>query len=202
MRAESSKLKGKHATDVIAFEQITEIILPYLNWQEIVEHCKRKLAGNYLHGESRVRRAYGLVAGIQDEHTLKVERILAIKKNVRDKEPYKTYMDRMMERYAVPSKTSLDRRGWITDPAELKEYYEQCDQKKLIVFGTYHMHIVPWENDPIRDTPTLLDTILARNSNLFSFIVSMVDVIRPRIRAFYEGSVEKEVPVVIPAARQ
>ena len=182
---------------MIAFEQTRQIILPYLNWQEIVEHCRRKHAGNYLHGESRLRRAYGLVAGIQDEHTLNVERILPIKKNVRDKEPYKTYMDKMMEQYAVPSKSSLDRRGWITDPEELKECYDKCDQEKLIVIGTYHMHLVPWENDPIRDTPTLLDSILARNSSLFSFIVSMVDVNRPRIRAFYEGSGEKEVPILI-----
>jgi hypothetical protein len=187
---------------MISFEQITQIILPHRNWQEIVEHCKRKLAGNYLNGESRMLKAYGLVAGTQDEHTLNVERILPIKKNVRDKEPYKTYMDRIMEQYAIPSKTSLDRRGWITDPEELKEYYDKCDKEKLIVLGTYHMHIVPWENDPIRDTPTLLDTILARNSNLFSFIVSMVDVTRPSIRAFYEGSGEGEVPVVIPSARQ
>jgi hypothetical protein len=186
---------------MIAFEKIIQIILPYSNWQEIVGHCKRKLAGDYLHGESRVRKAYGLVAGVQDEKALNVQCILPIKKNVRDKEPYKTYMDTMMEQYAVPSKTSLDRRGWITDPEELKEYYDQCDQEKLIVFGTYHMHIVPWEHDPIRDTPTLLDTILARNSNLFSFIVSMVDVTRPRIRAFYEGSVENEVPIHVQESR-
>ena len=186
--------------DMIAFEQTKQIILPYLSWQEIVEHCRRKLSGDYLDGESRMPKAYGLVAGIQDEHTLNVERIFPIKKNVRDTEPYKTYMDKMMEQHAVPSKTSLDKRGWITDPEELKECYDKCDQEKLIVFGTYHMHIVPWENDLIRDTPTYLDTILARNSSLFSFIVSMVDVARPRIRAFYEGSGEKEVPIVIPTA--
>ncbi len=171
--------------------------MPYPKWQEIVEHCKRKLAGKHLHGESRVRRAYGLIAGSQGDYTLNVERILPIKKNVRDKEPYKTHMDRIMKQYAVPSKTSFSTRGWITDPEELKECYDKCDQEKLIVFGTYHMHLVPWENDPIRDTPTLLDTILARNSNLFSFIVSMVDVTRPRIRAFYEGRREKEVPLLI-----
>ena len=182
---------------MIAFEQTKQIILPYLSWQEIVEHCRRKLSGDYLHGESRMPKAYGLVAGIQDEHTLNVKRILPIKKNVRDKEPYKTYIDRIMERYAVPSKTSLDRRGWVTDPEELKECYDKCDQEKLIIFGTYHMHLTPWENDPTRDTPTLLDTILAQGSNLFSFIVSMVDVARPSFRAFYEGSKEKEVPILI-----
>ena len=182
---------------MIAFEQTKQIILPYLSWQEIVEHCRRKLSGDYLHGESRMPKAYGLVSGIQDEHTLNVKRILPIKKNVRDKEPYKTYIDRIMERYAVPSKTSLGRRGWVTDPEELKEYYDKCDQEKLIVFGTYHMHLTPWEHDPKRDTPTLLDTILAQGSNLFSFIVSMVDVARPSFRAFYEGSKEKEVPILI-----
>jgi hypothetical protein len=182
---------------MIAFEQTRQIILPYPNWQEILEHCKRKLAGNYLQGESRLHRAYGLVAGIQDEHTLDVKRIVPLKKNIRDTEPYKTYMDNIMKQYAVPSKTPLSKRGWITDPEELKESYERCDQEKLIVFGTYHNHVVPWEHDPMRDTPTLLDTVLARNSNLFSFIVSMVNVSRPSIRAFYEGIREKEVPIQI-----
>jgi hypothetical protein len=182
---------------MIAFEQTGQIILPYPNWQEILEHCKRKLAGNYLQGESMSPRAYGLVTGIRNEHTLNIERIFPLKKNIRDREPYKTYMDNRMKQYAVPSKTPLSKRGWITDPEELKGCYDRCDQEKLIVFGTYHMHVVPWEHDPMRDTPTLLDTVFARNSNLFSFIVSMVDVTRPKIRAFHEGRREKETPIVI-----
>ncbi|MEA3386236.1 MAG: hypothetical protein U9Q89_07295 [Thermodesulfobacteriota bacterium] len=182
---------------MIELEHINQIILPVLNWQEIVEHCKRKLEGNYLPGESKVRRAYGLIAGTQDEYTLKTERILTLKKNLRGEEPYKTYMDGIMEQHAVPSKTPLNKRGWISDPMELKECYDICDRDKLIVFGTYHMHVVPWEHDPKRDTPTRLDTILARNSNLFSFIVSMVDVSCPEIRAFYEGVKEKEVPILM-----
>ena len=180
-----------------SFDQMEQIILPDEHWQTIVEHCRRKIEGRYLDGESRVRRAYGLVAGTQNGHTLKVERILHVKKNIRDKEPYKTYMDKIMAQHAVPSKTPLSGRGWITDPEELKECYDKCDREKLIVFGTYHMHIVPWEHDPVRDTPTRLDTILARNSNLFSFIVSMVDVTHPTIRAFYEGLGESEVPILI-----
>ena len=182
---------------MIPLEQIIQIILPDSAWQELLEHCKRKLAGNYLPGESRGCRAYGLVAGTQNGHTLNVERILPVKRNVRDQEPFKTYMDKMLEQHAVPSKTPFSRRGWVTDPEELKEHYDQCDQEKLLVFGTYHMHVVPWEHDPTRDTPTRLDAILARNSNLFSFIVSMVDMAHPRIRAFYEGLTEKEVPITI-----
>ena len=72
---------------MIELEHINQIILPVLNWQEVLEHCKRKLEGNYLPGESRVRRAYGLMAGTQDEYVLKVERILTLKKNLRGEEP-------------------------------------------------------------------------------------------------------------------
>ncbi len=182
---------------MVSFDQVSQIILPDRHWRQIAEHCRRKLAGDYLPGESRVRRAYGLVAGTQNGHTLNVERILHVKKNVRDKEPYKAHMDKIMAQHAVPSKTPLSRRGWVTDPEELKECYYKCDQEKLMVLGTYHMHLVPWEHDPVRDTPTRLDTILARNSNLFSFIVSMVDITRPIIRAFYEGLGENEVPIII-----
>ena len=59
------------------------------------------------------------------------------------------------------------------------------------------MHIVPWDGDPIRDTPTVLDTILAQDSNLFSFIISMVDIEKPSMKAFFEGVLEKELPLVI-----
>ncbi len=66
---------------MIPFEQTRQIILPYPDWQEILEHCKRKLAENYLHGESRERKAYGLVAGVENGHILNVRRIFPFKKN-------------------------------------------------------------------------------------------------------------------------
>jgi len=178
-------------------DKISCINLPEHNWQHVLEHCRRKLAGDFLGGESKFRRAYGLVAGRQNKDILGVRRILPIKRNVRDKEPFKSFMDKTMEAHAIPSKTPMSQRGWTTDPEELKGHYDRCDKEGLMVFGTYHVHVVPWENDPLRDTPTHLDTILGKNSNLFSFIVSMVDVNRPKIRAFYEGVMEKEVPVLI-----
>lgn len=177
--------------------QIDRILLPQSGWNEIVTHCKRKLAGEFLPGESEVRRAYGILAGSQNGREITIDRVLPVKKNARGVEPLKTYMDTVMAEHAEPSKTPMSQRGWITDPMELKVCYEQCDQENLQIFGTYHMHIVPWEGDPLRDTPTLLDTVLARNSNLFSFIIAMVDVSRPSIKAFFEGEKERQVPVVI-----
>jgi len=48
---------------------------------------------------------------------------------------------------------------------------------------------------PGRDTPTTLDAVLARESEMLMFIVSMVKPERPIIRAFYEGIKEQELPV-------
>ena len=177
--------------------QVERIILPQSAWDNIVTHCKRKIAGEFLPGESPVRRAYGILAGSRQDGEILIERVLPVKKNARGIEPLKTYMDAVMAEYARPSTTPMSQRGWITDPEELKECYEQCDRENLEIFGTYHMHIVPWEGDPLRDTPTLLDTVLARNSNLFTFIIAMTDVSRPAIKAFFEGEKEQQVPVVV-----
>jgi len=179
------------------FNDTDKILLPRDIWEEIVAHCKRKLAGDFLPGESRVKRAYGILAGVQKGRVLHVRRVLPVKKNARNDEPLKTYMDTMMTEHAVASTTPLSQRGWITDPQELMGCYDLCDRENLQIFGTYHMHIVPWEGDDIRDTPTLLDTVLAKESNLYSFIISMVDIEHPFMRAFYEGINDKETPLVI-----
>jgi hypothetical protein len=179
------------------FSDIDQIVLPPVKWDEITAHCRRKLAGDFLPGESRVKRAYGILAGVQKERQLHVRLVLPVKKNARNDEPLKTYMDTVMTQHAVPSTTPLSKRGWITDPAELMQCFAQCDRDNLQIFGTYHMHIVPWPGDPIRDTPTLLDTVLAKESNLFSFIISMVDIDKPSMKAFFEGVIDQETPIII-----
>jgi hypothetical protein len=181
----------------MAFKNIKEIVLPADHWQKLVEHCRRKLSEQYLPEESKSRKAYGVIAGVRQDDTLIVEQIVPLKKNVRDKEPFKSYMDQVMKEHAVPSKNPFSKRGWMTDPVELKACYDLCDRGNFLVLGTYHMHIVPWENDPWRDTPTALDTVLAKGSGLFTFIISMVDPRQPRMRAFYEGVEKREVQINI-----
>jgi hypothetical protein len=56
--------------------QINRIIMPDSIWQEILAHGKRKLAGDYLPGESQGKRAYGIIAGSQNENLLEVARVL------------------------------------------------------------------------------------------------------------------------------
>jgi hypothetical protein len=176
---------------------VSRIILPQRQWETISQHCRRKLDGDYLPGETKGPKACGLLVGAPGTNPLLVKDVFPLKKNVRNQEPYKSYMDTMMEQHAFPSKTPLSKRGWITDPEEMKQVYDAIDQDDLVVFGSYHMHIVPWKDDPVRDTPTTLDNVLAQGSNLFSFIVSAVDPSNLKIRAFYEGAIEKEVDILI-----
>ncbi len=173
------------------------IDLPAPLWQEILAHCRRKLAGDFLPGETPVRRAYGILAGSLAGDVMTVQRVLPVKKNARGVEPFRSYMDAVMAEHAVHSTTPMEQRGWITDPEELMECFRRCDDEGLLVFGTYHMHIVAWQGDPKRDTPTRLDTVLASGSNLVSFIISMVEPERPSMRAFFEGRPDREIPINI-----
>ncbi|MCI5150066.1 MAG: hypothetical protein D3916_11875 [Candidatus Electrothrix sp. MAN1_4] len=178
-------------------KDIDRILLPQNVWQDIIAHCRRKVAGEFLPGESKVNRAFGILAGVQVRRELHVRRVLPVKKNARNQEPLKSFMDKMMEEHAVPSTTPMSKRGWITDPHEFRECLEHCTQQDLSIFGAYHIHVVPWEGDPLRDTPTRLDTLLVKDSKMFSFIISMVDIENPIIRAFYEGKIDQEAPIII-----
>ena len=178
-------------------KDIDRILLPEKTWEEIVTHCRRKVAGEFLPGETEVNRAFGILAGVQAGSELHVRKVIPVKKNARNQEPLKSFMDKMMEEHAVPSTTPLSKRGWITDPREFKECLDLCKKESLSIFGAYHIHVVPWEGDPLRDTPTRLDTLLVKDSKMFSFIISLVDVEKPSMRAFYEGKIDQESPIII-----
>lgn len=161
----------------------------------MLEHCRRKLAGSYLPGEDRNRKAFGLLAGTRSPGGLVVSRCFPLLANARHHDCHRDYMNRMMDEHAIPSETPLAKRGWVADPEELAGVVKTCRQDNLLLLGSYHMHRVAWEHDRLRDTPTSLDTILGRDSRLIMLIVSMVDPDQPRIRAFDEGKIEREYPI-------
>ena len=182
---------------MIRYDPSLKIILPETHRQIIVEHCRRKLAGTYLPGGTHERKAYGLIAGHNSGTTFTVKQCFPLLKNARFQEPYKEYMDRVMDEFAYPSKTPLSERGWIADPAELVENIQKCRKDGMGILGSYHMHRIAWDHDPLRDTPTMVDTVLVEESRSFRFIVSMVDPGEPIIRTFFEGKKERETPVVV-----
>lgn len=184
-----------------SIEHIKEILFPPGCGETLVGHCLRKLTGDYLPDEVKEKKAYGLVAGIPREQRMEVREVFPLKKNLRGTREYKDYMDGLLRKYGVPSETPFEERGWVADPNELMQIYKQCDEKGLLVFGMYHMHRVPWEQDPLRDTCTEIDRLLAQGSYLWVFIVSMVNPQRPIVRAFFEGNNHREASVICPWER-
>ncbi len=174
---------------------IDRIIIPADVRRDLLKHCRRKLDGRYLAGEEPRPKAFGVVGGRIHGRVAAVTRVIELRRNVRNISPYREAMDRQLTRYAVPSETPLSGRGWVADPEELRGVVSLLRDEGLRIIGTYHMHRVAWEEDPHRDTPTLLDTILGRDSRLLMFIIAMVRPETPMIRAFVEGDVEREVRV-------
>jgi len=179
-------------TTSLPYSSETKIVFSETNRQIILEHCHRSLEA-FRHGQTEAGKAFGLVFGTVSDKVITVENSFPLHKNVRSQAPYKEYMDRMMTEHAIPSVTPLDRRGWIADPAELFSRIKESRNNHQILIGTYHMHRVGWEHDSMRDTPTKLDAVLAKESGLLMFIISMVDPQRPIIRIFYEGILDQEI---------
>ncbi len=159
-------------------------------------HCRRKMAEEYLPDEDPARKAYGLIGGQRQGEQMVVGKIFPLKRNMRFSEQYSQEMTKAMHSHAVPSNTPFEKRGWVADPQELFAIYQAADELGLELFGTYHMHVVPWPpHDPLRDTPTEIDTVLAQDSNMCTFIISMVDPDKPIIRTFFESKLEQEIPI-------
>lgn len=159
----------------------------------ILDHCYRKLEGVYLQGETKEKKAFGLLGGIVDENSVRVTVGRPLMRNARHQEPFKSIMDRTVENFAVPSVTSLEQRGWFAEPLEMLDHIKFFRQQGWNLVGTYHMHRVPWPHDPLRDTPTVLDKELGANSGLVMLIVSMVSPAQPIFRAFHEGNPQAEL---------
>lgn len=182
---------------IIGLEHAREIVFPPDAYERLLQHARRKLRADYLPGEETERKAYGLLGGRLSGTRMDVTRVFPLQRNLRYTQRYKDFVDAMMESYAVLSETPFDRRGWIADPREVMEAEEECRAHGALVFGTYHMHRVPWDGDPLRDTCTALDTRLAEDSGLWMLILSMVDPERPILRAFFEGRNQHEAVTVI-----
>lgn len=181
----------------LTHETNVKIILPGNLRQTMIEHCRRKASGTFLPGETEEYKAFGLLAGETVGEHIVVKLCLPLMKNARSVAPFRQFMDKMLQEHAIPSKTPIHKRGWVADPEELQRKTEQCREEKMRLLGTYHTHLVAWQNDQVRDTPTKLDEALARRSRMVTFVVSMVNPDHPIIRAFYEGDINREIAVIV-----
>ncbi|HEX5982652.1 MAG TPA: hypothetical protein VFY69_00450, partial [Solirubrobacterales bacterium] len=123
--------------------------------------------------------------------------VLPLRRNLRSDPTQGADLDAVVRELAIESRTPLEQRGWIAAPEEVMEAQERCDAGGTFLFGSYHMHKVPWRQDPLRDTPTALDTALGAGQGLWMVILSMVDPDRPILRAFWEGRPEAETRLLV-----
>ncbi len=176
-------------------QDVSEIFLPKNLFWQAVAHARRKLDGTFLPGEEPEAKAYGLIGGKLVNSSAEVTHVFPLKRNLRYEPHLKSHVDQLMEEVAIPSETPLEKRGWVADPQEVMQAEQDCDRSGAVLLGGYHMHRVPWEHDPVRDTCTTIDTRLADGSALWVFILSMVEPDKPVLRAFFEGHNDKEAPV-------
>jgi hypothetical protein len=174
---------------------VQEILCPGHLYHRLVDHARRKLAGRYRAGEAPEPKAYGLVGAKLGGRRAELTSVCPLVRNLRYRADLKAYVDEVMQESAFPSETPLERRGWVADPSEVLSFQQACDQSGAALFGSYHMHRVPWDHDPRRDRCTAVDTKLASGSGLWVLILSMVDPDKPVLRAFYEGRNEDEAPI-------
>lgn|SRR3990167_659534 len=177
-------------------EKINAIVLPEVARKTLLDHCFRKLSGEYFEGEESEKKAYGLIGGRIIEGFLYMCHIAPLTHNSRSVGLEKKRMDGLLNQHAEASETPLARRGWVAEPLETLQINQSLLEKELELVAAYHMHRVPWDNDPCRELPTHLDTVLAADSGLFTVIISTVNPEKPIIRAFYEGFPDKEIPMM------
>ena len=185
----------------VTLPDLTELTFPHVLHAALVDHGRRKLEGRWSEGEEQAPKAYGLVGGRIDGPRVEVTHVLPLRNNLRERPDQKADVDRLMAEVAVPSETPMDRRGWVADPREVMAAERTCDEAGSTLFGAYHMHRVPWPDDPLRDTCTALDRCLAEGSGLWTLILSLVDPGQPRLRAFFEGDNHIEAAIRVVGGR-
>lgn len=187
--------RGDEAAHGAALDGIARIDLPQRLRDALVVHARRKLSGRWLAGETHEHQAFGLLAGRLVGEAIETTSVFPLMRNMRADPVHGAWVDHAVNQMATPSKTPLAQRGWLADPAELLRIHVQCDTQGELVYGSYHMHKTSWSHDPLRDTPTALDTALAAEQGIWMLILSMVDPERPRLRAFFEGREDREAPI-------
>lgn len=173
----------------------TNILIPRPLYASVVSHVVRKLTGYYLDGETAERKAFGVIVGHPMDAGYVVTAVFPLLVNLRRNELHRREMDKIVSGYAIPSHTPNEQRGWIAHPSELLAIEDVCDEQGWLMMGNYHTHRVAWPHDPVRDTCTDLDRVLATGCGQWTFIVSAVDLHRPLLRAFYEGDNTREATI-------
>lgn len=167
------------------------------DYNNIMNHCIRKLKGNYLSDETKERQAFGIVVGEKlDDNNYIVTRIVNLKKNFRYDCETSKKMNSYIEKYAIPGGLEVSERAWSIDPIELSTILTTLESPEIFL-GTYHMHsYLSWKGVFPKELPTKLDRELNIGSELVNFIVHITEE-KQGIRAFYESNIDNEYKIFV-----
>lgn len=169
------------------------------DYKKMIKHCRRKLEKKYFENETKEQQAFGVVIGKKNnKDEIEITRVEQLNINYRFDKCMSEKMNELIKTYAIPGKTNIEERAWVSDPVELSKILSSMEYDEMCI-GTYHMHHnASWRGEYPRELPTELDKVLSKKSGLITFIVYISEnVIYDKIRAFYEAEVENELNIVV-----
>jgi len=182
---------------MIDYNSKYKIYLPESIRNIIVDHCLRKFSKKYLPIETHEQQAYGMVAGSVDDNVIHIGSVYTCNLNYRNDPTVVGYINGLINKYAIPSDTPIEHRGWVASPSEVIEAHDCFDKENTYLIGSYHMHhMKSWNGGQSKNYPSDFDEKLAENSNMIMFIVSVISGTECSIRAFYNGQKEREIEIL------
>jgi len=157
-------------------------------YDELINICKEKLNKKY--PKNKNPKSFGAIIGKKFQDKILIKEIVPLEHDLRQKEPYKSYMEKMISIYSKPCPyCKPEDRGWVADIEEVKKIEQTSLQRGLEIIAFYHMHRCPLPID--MSELHMLDAMLA-NPKYLSAIVDMTKQI-PVIRFFH---VKRQKPLI------
>lgn len=166
------------------------------DYDNIIDHCVRKLNSIFYDDETHERQAFGVIVGINTDDGFFVTKVINLKNNYRFDNVTSEKMNNYIKKYAIPGDTAIEERAWAIDPIELNSILINLNEKESLL-GTYHMHSdISWKGDYPKYLPTELDRELNINSGLIN-LITYIGKDEKQIRAFFESDLDNEYELII-----
>ncbi|MFT8350632.1 hypothetical protein [Clostridium saccharoperbutylacetonicum] len=173
------------------------IIIPKKLYDSIITHCLRKLNKEFLINETKEQQAFGIIGGTQSGKNIFAQMSIELCKNFRQDKTVNDYMNKAINDLAITSEMPVNERAWVSEPTELKAALDLFEENNMDLIGAYHMHHDnSWKGASDLDIPSELDEFLAKDTEIFMFIVRVSKEGKYSIRAFFEGNNEVEIKII------
>lgn len=173
-----------------------KIYIDKKDYNKIINHCVRKLNGDFYNDETKEKQAFGAIVGKNNCDSFIITKVICLKKNYRYEQETSKKMNSYIEKYAIPGGFDISERAWAIDPIELNSILLSLSAGEDFL-GTYHMHSdISWKGDYPKYLPTNLDRKLNINSGLIN-LIAYIGKDTKKIRAFYESDINDEYEFII-----